>query len=286
MLIEKHRGAVRPHPSSERTHRTPGRANSDHGLTPQADLSPHVHAVLGRRCAGRDDVVRGVCRSAFVLVGETTSDSPFDELSRASDVALGHALSGGRHDRMSSMAIRYTEPAGGRSRYCVYLVASGEHCDGDLVVLAMDFRPAANAYPPEPRPVLVVVVDEDGRRPCSFDVIEPAQLPRALGFVIDRAGDPAIDDGEADRHQADHPAAADRAQAGDSCPLQCAFDPGLVHRSIIAAPIGVPVRPRPKSVVTSNVSSRYMVVLESWLCPRPAQGLTGAAMPLGRGAGG
>jgi hypothetical protein len=147
----------------------------------------------------------------------------------------------------------------------------GEHRDGHLVVFAMDFRPAANAYPPEPRPVLVIVVDEDGRRPCGFDVIEPAQLPRALGFVIDSAGDPAIDDGEADRYQADHPVAADRAQPGDSCSLQCAGDPGLVHGSIIAAPIGAPVRPRAESVVTSKVSRRYEVVSERSRCPRPAK---------------
>ena len=87
------------------------------------------------------------------------------------------------------------------------------------------------------------MVYEDGRPPCSFDVIEPAQLRRALGFVIDRGGDPAIDYGEADRHQANHPVATDRAQPGDSCPLQCAGDPGLIHRSIIAAPMGVPVCP-------------------------------------------
>ena len=157
----------------------------------------------------------------------------------------GHALSGvPRPDVVDGDPVHGT---GGRA-FAILRVPGcqrGEHRDGNLVVPAMDFRPAPNAYPPEPRPVLVVVVDEYGRRPCGFDVIEPAQLPGALGFVIDRVGDPAIDDGEADRHQADRPVAVDGAQPGDSSPLQCAGDPGLVHRSIIAAPIGTTVRPGP-----------------------------------------
>ena len=171
---------------------------------------------------------RVVLRSAFV--GETAPLCP-GALPVPRSRSLGHAVSDGRHDRMSSMAIRYTAPAGGRSRYCAALGCQRREPPRRQPGRARDgFRPAANAYPPEPRPVLVVVVDEDGRRPCGFDVIEPAQLPRALGFVIDRVRDPAIDDGEADRNQADHPVAADRAQPGDSCPLQCADDPGLVHR--------------------------------------------------------
>ena len=193
---------------------------------------------------------------------------------------LGHALSAGRHHRMLSMAIRYTAPAGGRSRYCVYLIASAAStATATSSCRTTDFCPAANSYPPKPRPVLVVVVDEDGRRPSGFDVTKAAQLPRALGFVIDSAGDPAIDDGEADRHQADHPVAANRAQPGDSCPLQSVRDPVLVHSSIIAAPMGSACPSRPNLSCPRMLASLRGCVA-SRRCRRPAQGSTSAAMPV------
>ena len=107
---------------------------------------------------------------------------------------------------------------------------------------------------------------------------------RCARVLIDHAGDPAVDDGEADRHQADHPVAADRAQPGDSCSLQSAGDPRLVHGSIIAAPIGRACASRAESVLSSNVGSRFEVVLEGWRCRRPAQDLTSAAVTIWRGS--
>jgi len=82
------------------------------------------------------------------------------------------------------------------------------------------------------------VIDENGRRPRRFHVVEPAQLASALGFIVHRADHPAIDNGEADRHQPHRCVNAHRGQSGNPCLLQRVSDPGLLHYQIIAASLG------------------------------------------------
>ena len=198
-----------------------------------------------RSCIGplrRDDVVRA-CRSAPRRRGRTTPLCPgalpvprswFSVTPYPTDATTGcrRWQSGTRHRR-----------ADVRDTACTWLPAPRAP--------RRPPRRARDGLPPDRECVSTRAATSphrSGRRGRSPTL--PLRCHRAgaaapFVWVCDRpgAGDPAIDDGETDRHQADHPVAADRTQPGDSCPLQCAGDPGLVHRSIIAAPIGATVRP-------------------------------------------
>ena len=78
----------------------------------------------------------------------------------------------------------------------------------------VDHGAAADADPPQLRPVLVVVVEQHRRRARRRDVVEAAQLPGPLRLVVDGADDPAVDDGEADRHESHRAGARRRCRAG------------------------------------------------------------------------
>lgn len=214
-------------------------------------------------------------------VGETTSALPWGS-ARASVVVLRSRVvrRTPRPDVVDGDPVHGT---GGRAFAILRVLGcqSGVRRDGNLVVPAMDFRPATYADPPEPRPVLVVVVDEDGRRPCGFDC-HRAGAAAPCAWVCDRP-----------RWRPSHRRRRSRSAPGGSsrrrrpCP-----DGRLVPAAVRRRPrTGPPLNhrradgragsSRPESVVSSSVSSRYEVVLESWRCPRPAQGVTSAAMPFG-----
>src|SRR5688572_4506183 len=68
--------------------------------------------------------------------------------------------------------------------------------------VGQDLRPAAQHDPGEPPPVLVVMIEDDGRLWILEDVAQPLQGPvrGALGLAIDGDVERVVDQPEADRH--------------------------------------------------------------------------------------
>src|SRR6266513_6302181 len=86
-----------------------------------------------------------------------------------------HVLDADRHHRTS------------RSRARVLLVLAGEQVDGALRVRVVieDVRDTVDADPPQPRPVVFVVVDEDTYTRIPRDVAQALEVAASLGFVVD-----------------------------------------------------------------------------------------------------
>src|SRR5581483_3197778 len=104
----------------------------------------------------------------------------------------------------------------GRGSGPVLGVLGTEHGDRRTVLGPLDEDPrcTVEADPPQLRPVVLVVVDEQAHRRVDGDVLQPAQRRRPLGFVVDHGvGDVAVD-GEAARHEMRPPVGVHGRQPG------------------------------------------------------------------------
>lgn len=91
------------------------------------------------------------------------------------------------HVRTSVTSTASTGPSGASSRYCGYFsLSKASERALPLGTVVEHARTAADADPPEPTPLLGVMVDEEGHVGPHAGVFDSAQSSRALGFPVDR----------------------------------------------------------------------------------------------------
>src|ERR671934_2350969 len=78
-------------------------------------------------------------------------------------------------------------------------------------------RAAAQPNPPQPLPVLLVVVDEDRHIRTGAGVLDPAERPRALRLAVDRRVQRLAVEREDDRHEMRPPVGIGGRQPGYTC---------------------------------------------------------------------
>jgi hypothetical protein len=77
------------------------------------------------------------------------------------------------------------------------------------------------------------VVDEYRCRTRRVDVVETTETFMALRLVVHGAGDPTVEDDEAEGHEAHGSVSSHGGQAGDRCGSQRVLDPRL-HRPMMS----------------------------------------------------
>jgi hypothetical protein len=103
-----------------------------------------------------------------------------------SDVPGGLTLSPPTRTLRTGTVMTITGPRGGDSRYWRVLRDERREFRRPARLVPHDLRNAVQAHPPQLRPVVVVVVDEQrGRRPL-LQIAQALQLLAALGLVVDR----------------------------------------------------------------------------------------------------
>jgi hypothetical protein len=96
------------------------------------------------------------------------------------------------------------------------LIAQGGQGQGHLAWVVGHPSAAVQPDPPQHRPVLAVLIDEQACAAGRPEVVEPAKLRASLGLVIDRGVDGVFVDREADRDEVRYSIGANGSQMGDS----------------------------------------------------------------------
>ncbi len=83
----------------------------------------------------------------------------------------------------------------------------------NLRVTGHDSRGPIESDPPEPRPVILVMVDQDGDRGVGGDVAKALEIGRSFWLCVDRKVERSVIEGEADRDGVRPPVRTDRRKA-------------------------------------------------------------------------
>ena len=126
------------------------------------------------------------------------------------------------HSLRSSISTAITGP--GRRVLAVLRVLRGEQLEawGSSTIRAR----AAQPHPPEPRPVLVVVVDQHLDARIGLDVAQPLQAPGPLRLLVDRRVQRVALDHEADRDDVRPPGRRRRSRGARPARPQATARPG------------------------------------------------------------